>query len=58
MTDHIAIGYQAEGLAEQVLNDANFLGDVLCDSISTTLDGYTKELDINGHKAVISVKRV
>ena len=58
VTDHIAIGYQAEGLAEQVLNDANFLGDVLCDSISTTLDGYTKELDINGHKAVISVKRV
>ena len=58
VTDHIVIGYQAEGLAEQVLNDANFLGDVLCDSISKTLDGYTKELDINGHKAVISVKRV
>ena len=58
VTDHIVIGYQAEGLAEQVLNDANFLGDVLCDSITKTLDGYTKELDINGHKAIISVKRV
>lgn len=56
--DHIIIGYKAEGLAKQVIENAEFMGDVLCDEINTTLDGYTKELDINGYNAIISVKRV
>ncbi|MBR4800708.1 MAG: isoleucine--tRNA ligase [Clostridia bacterium] len=58
VTDHIIVGYKAEGLAKQVLENANFLGDVLADGITTTLDGYTKELDINGYNTIISVKKV
>ncbi|MBQ9276403.1 MAG: class I tRNA ligase family protein, partial [Clostridia bacterium] len=58
VTDHIVIGYRAEGLAKQVLERADFLSDVLADDIKEELDGYTKELDINGYKAAISVKRV
>ncbi len=58
VTDHIAIGYQAEGIAEQVLNSASFMKDVLCDGISGTLDGFVKEWDINGDKVVISVKKL
>lgn len=58
VTDRIAIGYHAEGIAKQVLQRADFLKDVLADSISETLDGFTKECDINGDKVTISVKRV
>lgn len=58
VTDHIIIGYRAEGLAKDVLDKGEFLADVLADGIKEELDGYTKELDINGFKATVSVKRV
>lgn len=58
VTDRIVIGYKAEGVAKQVLQKADFLKDVLADSISEHLDGFTKECDINGDNVTISVKRV
>ena len=58
VTDRIVIGYKAEGIAKQVLQKADFLKDVLADSISEHLDGFTKECDINGDNVTISVKRV
>ncbi len=58
VTDHILLGYVADGLAKDVLDDAKFLSDVLCDGIVSATDGFTKEVDINGHKAVITVKKV
>ena len=58
VTDHILIGYVADGLAKMVLDDAKFLSDVLCDGIVESMDGFTKECDINGHKVTITVKRV
>ncbi|MDE6302318.1 MAG: class I tRNA ligase family protein, partial [Clostridia bacterium] len=58
VTDHILIGYAAEGLAKSVLDDAKFLSDVLCDGIVASTDGFTKECDINGHKVTITVKKV
>lgn len=58
VTDHILLGYIADGIAKDVLDDAKFLSDVLCDGIVTATDGFTKECDINGHKVVITVKKV
>lgn len=58
VTDHIAVGYKAEGVALDVFKKADFLSDVLCDSISETIDGYTKDWDVNGDKVTISVKRI
>lgn len=57
VTDHIVIGYRAEGTAKQVLQNADFLKDVLADGISEHLDGFTKECDINGDTVTISVKK-
>lgn len=57
VTDHIVIGYRAEGIAKQVLQNADFLKDVLADGISEHLDGFTKECDINGDTVTISVKK-
>ena len=57
VTDHIVIGYHAEGIAKQVLQNADFLKDVLADGISEHLDGFTKECDINGDTVTISVKK-
>lgn len=58
VTDHILVGYKAEGVALQVFEKADFLADVLCDGISTTIDGYAKDCDINGDNVTISVKRI
>lgn len=58
VTDHIAVGYKAEGVALDVFKKADFLSDVLCDSISENIDGYTKDWDVNGDKVTISVKRI
>jgi len=57
VTDHILMSYVADGIAKDVLDDAKFFSDVLCDGIVSVVDGFTKELDINGHKVVISVKK-
>ena len=58
VVDHIFIGYKADGLAKEVLDNATFLKDVLADGISTTIDGYTKDWNINGDNVVLSVKKV
>lgn len=58
VTDRITIGYKAEGNALKVLEKGSFLKDVLADNITTTLDGYVKECDINGDKVILSVKRI
>jgi predicted RNA-binding protein len=58
VVDHIEIGYQAEGLALKVLEDGSFAKDVLCDKLTTVVDGFTKSLDINGDKVTISVKKI
>ena len=56
--DHIEVGYTATGLALEVLEKGEFMKDVLCDKLSTVIDGYTKDLDINGDKVTISVKKI
>ncbi len=58
VTDHIAVGFKAEGVALDVFKKADFLSDVLADSISENIDGYTKDWDVNGDKVTISVKRI
>ncbi|MEG2540633.1 MAG: isoleucine--tRNA ligase [Clostridia bacterium] len=58
VVDHILLGFKADGLALSVLEKADFLADVLADSISKNLDGFTKELDINGNNVTISVKKI
>lgn len=58
VTDHIEIGYRAEGLALEVFRKAAFTKDVLCDSLSEKLDGYEKEWNINGDKVTVSVKKI
>ena len=58
VTDHIEIGYVAEGLAEKVLKKGDFVKDVLCDKLSENPDGFVKELDINGDKVTLSVKKI
>lgn len=59
VTDHILLNFVAEGMAKSVLDDAKFLSDVLCDGIiDSNEEGFTKECDINGHKVVITVKKI
>ena len=58
VVDHIEVGYTATGLALSVLEAGDFAKDVLCDKLSTNLDGYTKTWDINGEKVTISVKKI
>ena len=58
VTDHIEVGYRADGVALKVLEKGGFAKDVLCDKLSAVIDGYAKELDINGDKVTLSVKRV
>jgi isoleucyl-tRNA synthetase len=58
VVDHIEVGYTATGLALEVLEKGEFAKDVLCDKLTTVIDGYTKNLDINGDKVTISVKKI
>ena len=58
VVDHIEVGYTATGLALEVLEKGEFMKDVLCDKLTTVIDGYTKNLDVNGDKVTISVKKV
>ena len=60
VTDHIEIGYEATGIAGDVLNsDASIVKDVLCDKISSQkLDGYNKVWDINGESVALYIKKV
>ena len=57
VTDHITVGYKAEGLAKQVLDEKKYLKDVLAESASENVDGFVKEWDINGNAVTLSVKK-
>ena len=60
VTDHIAVSiHGSDKLVQLAAAHADeILGDVLGDRMADTLDGYTKEWDINGEQAVITVARV
>ena len=58
VTDHIEVGYRAEGVALEVFRKGAFAKDVLCDSVSETIDGYAKEWNINGDKVTVSVRKI
>ncbi len=57
VTDHITLGYKAEGIALEVFKNGDFKKDVLCDKLDEKLDGYVKSWDINGDSVIISVKK-
>ncbi|MCI7769170.1 MAG: DUF5915 domain-containing protein, partial [Christensenellaceae bacterium] len=58
VTDHITVGYRAEGLLEKVIKDNDTVKNaVLADKIVDVIDGYTKEWDINDGKITLSVKK-
>ncbi|MCR5388745.1 MAG: isoleucine--tRNA ligase [Lachnospiraceae bacterium] len=59
--DRIVIGFEASGKVKDIFAEFknDIAHDVLADDIvSGTLDGYTKEWNINGEKVNLSVKRV
>ena len=58
VTDHIEVGYRAEGVALEVFRKGAFAKDVLCDGVSETIDGYAKEWNINGDKVTVSVRKI
>ena len=56
VTDRIRIYYSAEGRAATALKNKNFASDVLANAVEEgEAEGYTKELDINGDKATVTV---
>lgn len=58
VTDHIKVGYSADGLAKKVLDDKAYLKDVLGESADGNLSGYVKEWDVNGNKVTLAVEKV
>ena len=58
VTDRIRVYYRAEGRAEKALASGSFASDVLAVSVEAgSADGYTKEVDINGEKATLTLVR-
>ena len=60
VTDRICVYYSAEGRAARVFAAAHFAKDVLADSVSAESapeGAYTKEQNLNGEKATISIVR-
>ncbi len=56
ITDRIHIYYEAEGQILDVLRLGNFAGDVLCSKLEEgRANGYSKEVDINGGKVVLTL---
>lgn len=59
VTDRIKIYYTAEGKAEKVLKSKSFAPDVLASLVEEgAAEGYTKELDVNGDKATLTIVKV
>lgn len=60
VTDRINVTFKADGIIKDVLMSAvAFKNTVLADNVTEgTADGYTKEVEINGEKAVITVNKV
>ncbi|MDE7301089.1 MAG: isoleucine--tRNA ligase, partial [Clostridia bacterium] len=58
VTDRIEIYFTAEGRANKILKAANFASAVLANKVAEgTADGFTKELNINGEKATLTLIR-
>lgn len=60
VVDHISIACIAEGKAKQVLlsGDFDIAADTLADSITEgTIEGYSKDWNINGDKVVLSIAK-
>lgn len=59
VTDRIAVYYEAQGRAAQVLDRGAFAGDVLAEKVVRgNAEGYTKQLDINGDGATLTVVKL
>lgn len=59
VTDRIIVYYEADGRAKKILEQGSFASDVLAEKvICGEADGYTKQLDINGDTAKITVVKV
>ena len=57
--DRIEIYYQAVGKVAEVLQKGAFAKDVLAVSVSAgEADGYTKEVDVNGEKAILTLVKM
>ena len=58
ITDRIHIFYEAEGEVKKVLEKGAFLEDVLALSLTEGRgEGYQKEVDINGEKVLLTLKK-
>ena len=59
VTDRIDVYYQAEGIAKEVFVESAVLKNTLLadNVIDGVYDAFTKELDVNGEKVVVSVKK-
>ena len=60
VTDHINIGYVANGMSAEVLaSDKSILSDVLADGINNgAIDGYSKQWNINGDDVTLYIQKV
>ena len=62
VTDHIKVYVSGSEKLESILasDSTEFMSSVLCDELNfgTSDDGYTKEWDINGENATITVRRM
>lgn len=59
ITDRICIYYIAEGKSKSVLEEGKFAEDVLALSVREgNADGFTKEVDVNGEKVTLTIKKV
>lgn len=58
VTDHIAVGYKADGISKEVLDEGGYKTDVLCDEVDSNLNGFTKDWDINGECVTLSVRKI
>ncbi len=60
VTDRIEVFYRAEGRALEALKSGAIAPDVLAGGLfeGTAEDGYTKELDINGDKATVTIRKI
>ena len=58
VTDRICVFYEAEGRAKEALSSAAFAKDVLAENVCEgCAEGFTKEVDINGDKVVLTLLR-
>ena len=59
VTDRIAVYYAAEGRAKRMLEEGAFRGDVLAEGVfEGAHEGFTKEQDINGDKATLTIVKL